>query len=101
MRLALQILQLALELKLDLQAVWVSRQDPRLQKADALSKHVNLDDKHGGFFGSGGVGRWFYGGFVRFCQELKGFFFFNACILRYYLSKPLTSLTVLSSWFLV
>jgi hypothetical protein len=44
MRLALQVLELALELKLDLQAVWVSRQDPRLQKADALSKHVNSDD---------------------------------------------------------
>jgi hypothetical protein len=44
MRLALQVLELALELNLDLQAVWVSRQDPRLQKADALSKHVNSDD---------------------------------------------------------
>jgi hypothetical protein len=44
MRLALQVLELTLELNLDLQAVWVSRQDPRLQKADALSKHVNSDD---------------------------------------------------------
>jgi hypothetical protein len=44
MRLALQVLELALELNLDLNAVWVSRSDPRLQKAVALSKHVNSDD---------------------------------------------------------
>jgi hypothetical protein len=44
MRLALQVLELALELNLELNAVWVSRSDPRLQKADALSKHVNSDD---------------------------------------------------------
>jgi hypothetical protein len=44
MRLALQVLELALELNLDLNAVWVYRSDPRLQKADALSKHVNSDD---------------------------------------------------------
>jgi hypothetical protein len=44
MRLALQVLELALELNLDLNAIWVSRFDPRLQKADAFSKHVNLDD---------------------------------------------------------
>jgi hypothetical protein len=44
MRLALQVLELALNLNLDLQPVWVSRSDPHLQKADALSKHVNTDD---------------------------------------------------------
>jgi hypothetical protein len=44
MRQALQILELARGLNLDLQPVWVSRSDPRLQKADALSKHVNTDD---------------------------------------------------------
>jgi hypothetical protein len=38
------VLELALELSLDLNAVWVSRSDPRLQKADMLSKHVNSDD---------------------------------------------------------
>jgi hypothetical protein len=37
MRLALQVLELALELNLDLKAIWVSSSDPRLQKADALS----------------------------------------------------------------
>jgi hypothetical protein len=36
MRLALQVLELALELNLDLNAIWVSRSDPRLQKADSL-----------------------------------------------------------------
>jgi hypothetical protein len=44
MRQSLQILELARSLKLDLQPVWVSREDPRLQKADALSKNVNSDD---------------------------------------------------------
>jgi hypothetical protein len=44
MQLALQVLELALELNLDLNAIWVSRSDPRLQKADALTKQVNLDD---------------------------------------------------------
>jgi hypothetical protein len=44
MRLALQVLELASELNLDLNAVWVSRSDPRLQKADALTKQVNSDD---------------------------------------------------------
>jgi hypothetical protein len=44
MRQTLQILELARGLNLDLQPVWVSRSDPRLQKADALSKHVNTDD---------------------------------------------------------
>jgi hypothetical protein len=44
MRQALQILELARGLNLDLQPVWVSKSDPRLQKADALSKHVNTDD---------------------------------------------------------
>jgi hypothetical protein len=43
-RVALQVLELALELNLDLNAIWVSCSDPRLQKADALSKHVNSDD---------------------------------------------------------
>jgi hypothetical protein len=38
------VLELASELNLDLNAVWVSRSDPRLQKADALTKQVNLDD---------------------------------------------------------
>jgi hypothetical protein len=41
-RLALQVLEL--ELNLDLNAIWVSRSDPRLQKADALTKQVNWDD---------------------------------------------------------
>jgi hypothetical protein len=44
MKLALQVLERAQELNLDLQPIWVSRTDPRLQKADALSKHVNTDD---------------------------------------------------------
>jgi hypothetical protein len=44
MRLTLQVLKLASELNLDLNGVWVSRSDPRLQKADALTKQVNLDD---------------------------------------------------------
>jgi hypothetical protein len=44
MRLALQVLELALELNLDLNAIWVSRSDPRLQKADALTKQENSDD---------------------------------------------------------
>jgi hypothetical protein len=37
-------LELALELNLDLNAIWVSRSDPRFQKADALTKQVNSDD---------------------------------------------------------
>jgi hypothetical protein len=44
MRLALQVLEVALKLNLDLHPVWVSRNDPRLQKADDLSKNVNTDD---------------------------------------------------------
>jgi hypothetical protein len=44
MRLALQVLELALRLNLDLNPIWVSRADPRLQKADAMTKHVNTDD---------------------------------------------------------
>jgi hypothetical protein len=44
MRLALQLLELALELKLDLIVIWISRSDPRLQKVDALTKQVNSDD---------------------------------------------------------
>jgi hypothetical protein len=44
MRLALQVLELAFNLNLDLNAIWVFRSDPRLQKADALAKQVNLDD---------------------------------------------------------
>jgi hypothetical protein len=43
MRQALQILELARGLNLDLQPVWVSPAEPRLQKADALSKHINSD----------------------------------------------------------
>jgi hypothetical protein len=43
-RLALQVLEVALKLNLDLHPVWVSRNDPRLQKADDLSKNVNTDD---------------------------------------------------------
>jgi hypothetical protein len=35
MRLVLQVLQLALKLNLDLNPIWVSRVNPRLQKADA------------------------------------------------------------------
>jgi hypothetical protein len=46
MRQALQILEFARGLNLDLQPVWVSREDPRLQKADALSKHVNRTTGH-------------------------------------------------------
>jgi hypothetical protein len=41
MQLALQVLELALELNLDLNSIWVSRSDHRLQKADALTKQVN------------------------------------------------------------
>jgi hypothetical protein len=44
MRLSLQVLELALELNLDLNAIWVSRSDPKLQKADALTKQVNSDN---------------------------------------------------------
>jgi hypothetical protein len=44
MRLALQVLELALELNLDLNAILVSQSDPRLQKADALTKQVISDD---------------------------------------------------------
>jgi hypothetical protein len=44
MRLALQVLELALKLNLDLNPNWVSRTDPRLQKADAMTKQVNTDD---------------------------------------------------------
>jgi hypothetical protein len=44
MRLALQVLELALKLNLDLNPIWVSRADPRLQKADAMTKQVNSDD---------------------------------------------------------
>jgi hypothetical protein len=44
MRLALQVLELALELNLDLNTIWVSQSDPRLQKADTLTKQVNWDD---------------------------------------------------------
>jgi hypothetical protein len=41
----LQILELARGLNLDLQPIWMSRADPRLQRADALSKHINSDDR--------------------------------------------------------
>jgi hypothetical protein len=44
MRLALQVLEVALRLNLDLNPIWVSRTDLRLQKADAMTKHVNTDD---------------------------------------------------------
>jgi hypothetical protein len=44
MRLALQVLEVALRLNLDLNPIWVSRTDPRLQKADAMTKQVNTDD---------------------------------------------------------
>jgi hypothetical protein len=44
MRLALQVLELALKLNLDLNPIWFSRTDPRLQKADAMTKQVNTDD---------------------------------------------------------
>jgi hypothetical protein len=44
MRQALQILELARGLNLHLQPVWVSCADPWLQKADALSKHINSYD---------------------------------------------------------
>jgi hypothetical protein len=59
MRLALQVLELALKLNLDLKPIWVSRADPRLQKADALTKQVNSDDwsVHPDAFGT--VQQWF------------------------------------------
>jgi hypothetical protein len=59
MRLALQVLELALKLNLDLNPIWVSRVDPRLQKADAMTKHVNSDDwsVHPEAFGT--LQRWF------------------------------------------
>jgi hypothetical protein len=44
MRLALQVLEIALRLNLDLNPIWVSRTNPRLQKADAMTKQVNTDD---------------------------------------------------------
>jgi hypothetical protein len=44
MRLALQVLEIALRLNLDLNPIWVSRTDQRLQKADAMTKQVNTDD---------------------------------------------------------
>jgi hypothetical protein len=44
MRLALQVLEMVLRLNLDFHPIWVSRTDPRLQKADALTKQVNTDD---------------------------------------------------------
>jgi hypothetical protein len=37
-------LELALTLNLDLIPIWVSWTDPRLQKADAMTKQVNTDD---------------------------------------------------------
>jgi hypothetical protein len=43
MRLALQVLEIALKLNLDLNPIWVSRTDPRLQKADAMTKQVNTN----------------------------------------------------------
>jgi hypothetical protein len=43
MQLALQVLELALEVNLDLNVIWVYRSDPGLQKADALTKQVNSD----------------------------------------------------------
>jgi hypothetical protein len=59
MRLALQVLELALKLNLDLNPIWVSRVNPRLQKADALTKQVNSDDwsVHPEAFGT--LQRWF------------------------------------------
>jgi hypothetical protein len=44
MRLALQVLELALKLNLDLNPIWVSQVNPRLQKADAMTKRENSDD---------------------------------------------------------
>jgi hypothetical protein len=44
MQLALQVLEMALRLNLDFHPIWVSRTDPKLQKADALTKQVNTDD---------------------------------------------------------
>jgi hypothetical protein len=44
MRLALQVLELALKLNLNSNPIWVSRVDSRLQKADAMTKQVNTDD---------------------------------------------------------
>jgi hypothetical protein len=44
MRLALQVLEIALRLNLDLNPIWISRTDPRLQKADAMTKQVNTED---------------------------------------------------------
>jgi hypothetical protein len=44
MRLALQVVELALKLNLHLNPIWVSRTDPRLQKAEAMTKQVNTDD---------------------------------------------------------
>jgi hypothetical protein len=59
MRLVLQVLELALKLNLDLNPIWVSRVDPRLQKADAMTKKVNSDDwsVHPEAFGT--LQRWF------------------------------------------
>jgi hypothetical protein len=44
MRLALQVLEMALKLNLDFHPIWVLRSDPRLQKADALTKQINNTD---------------------------------------------------------
>jgi hypothetical protein len=59
MRLVLQVLELALKLNLDLYPIWISRVDPRLQKANALTKQVNSEDwlVHPEAFGK--LQRWF------------------------------------------
>jgi hypothetical protein len=44
MRQTLQVLELARGLNLDLQPIWVSRDDPRIQRADAMTKEINSDD---------------------------------------------------------
>jgi hypothetical protein len=40
----LRVLEKARELHLDIQHIWISRDDPRLQKADGLTKGVNTDE---------------------------------------------------------
>jgi hypothetical protein len=59
MRLALQVLELALKVNLDLNLIWVSWVDPSLQKAKAMTKQGNLDNwwVHPEAFGT--LQRWF------------------------------------------
>jgi hypothetical protein len=45
MRLVLDILSRGCSLKLNIQTIWVSRDNPFLLKADAISKGVDMDNE--------------------------------------------------------